>query len=219
MKTIFTTILFLSLLTTVLGQNASGDGGATLPFRLHYFSARVINNNEVTISFTNAETYTVVTHYEILRSLNNVDFVTIGSVLQTNSSPTGNNYQFLDNLQNTTTTETVYYKLKQVTRNNEYTYSTILAVKLNKPKTANVTIWPVPTVDELNIQLDNNVTGKIFLTFLNNTGQIIGQETMVTGKGSTTFKTTKVANWQKGTYILQIKFSDDTFVTKSFLKK
>jgi len=99
-----------------------------VPVELISFTADVINNSVLLKWSTASETNNY--GFEIQRSYNGSDFVTVGFVTGAGTSPNRNNYSYNDKLQ---LTGEVYYRLKQIDFNGAYSYSEIVYVVFEKP--------------------------------------------------------------------------------------
>lgn len=139
--------------------------------------------------------------FEIERSIDGQNFETIGFVKGIGNSNKINNYSF-----EYASTESAFYRLKQIDFNGQFEYSNTIATKNNKIE---VEILPNPFKDEITIS--NNatinkieivdVTGKIIYSELQNNNKIL----IHTG------------NLKTGIYFIKV-YSNDTVITKRMLK-
>lgn len=211
-------IIYFVFISNIIQAKSDIDTFYSLPFRLVTFSARVANTNEVKLFFTNAETFPNVTHFEVLRSTNNIDFTVIGIVNQTDDSPISHSYEFTDRLQNTVTSQTIYYRLKQVVTSQIGTYSFILPVKLKTNEGKSIKIWPIPSVNEININFENTENDYISLKYYNANGVLMHQEKIESSKGNCTVKSTAIKDWKSGNYYLQILSGNIVIGSTNFIK-
>ena len=85
----------------------------------------------------------------IERSLNNYDWSAIGSVKGNGNSSSKNRYNFLD--LNTPKNTVIYYRLKQVDFNGQYSYSHVEIITPIELTTNTISVFPNPTTNLLNI--------------------------------------------------------------------
>ncbi len=139
--------------------------------------------------------------FEIERSIDGQNFETIGFVKGMGNSNKINNYSF-----EYASTESAFYRLKQIDFNGQFEYSNTIATKNNKIEAE---ILPNPFKDEITIS--NNatinkieivdVTGKIIYSEIQNNNKIL----IHTG------------NLKTGIYFIKV-YSNDTVITKRMLK-
>jgi hypothetical protein len=139
--------------------------------------------------------------FEIERSIDGYNFETIGFVKGIGNSNKINNYSF-----EYASTESAFYRLKQIDFNGQFEYSNTIATKNNKIEAE---ILPNPFKDEITIS--NNatinkieivdVTGKIIYSEIQNNNKIL----IHTG------------NLKTGIYFIKV-YSNDTVITKRMLK-
>jgi hypothetical protein len=95
-----------------------------------------------------------VSHFNIQRSINGKDFITIGKVSANNKSY--NEYKFIDDSQQSTVDGglwTVYYRIESIDFDGRKQYSEIKRVTPNeKQETRNLVIFPNPAKDNLTIE-------------------------------------------------------------------
>ena len=107
-----------------------------------------------------------VDHYEIQKSINGSDFVTIGNAGTTGSSI----YTFDDNA---VESRTVYYRINAVYKNGSAHYSVILSLKKNN-HTQSFRISPNPVKNgDMNIVTTNFQPGKYNISITSTTGHVI----------------------------------------------
>ncbi len=194
------------------------DTASGLQFRLSAFFGKCLDNNNVEINFTIAETFTTVSHFAIYRSFNNLDFESVGIVTQTDNSPTSHSYTFNDKLPFQNIPETIYYKLKQVNNNRTTTESYIITVKIKKSNSSQLKTWPNPVIQNLQIQCKNANTGTVEIQILNNLGVVLQQGNVVLKKGDDSFDWTNTAKLQTGIYIIVLKQNNKIINQSIFIK-
>lgn len=126
---------------------------SVLPIKLSGFTANKKNQDAVlnwTVEYQDAQS----SHFEIERSSNGTNFVNIGAVSLTGNS--ANSYTYTDrNLTASNSGRVVYYRLKMVDKDGQFTYSEIKSIKLNdRGLSINLYPNPVRNSSKLNIDLD-----------------------------------------------------------------
>ena len=104
--------------------------------------AGTLENNESNLTWT-VWGEKGISNYEVLRSTNSIDFVSVGKVAANNSK----NYHLIDNVAGLG--NKFYYKLKMNENSNEYKYSKVIV--LSKNAVDRITVYPNPVSNVVNI--------------------------------------------------------------------
>ena len=138
---------------------------ALLPLELLDFQGKNTNLHENTLYWTTAQERNV-SHFEIEKSTNGVDFQYLNEQKATNRTE-NNNYVFTDK----TPTNKQYYRLKMLDFDGSFTYSKIIFIE-NKTKNNEISIFPNPTNSIIHIQADIvSQTVRVF----DSTGRLVKQ--------------------------------------------
>jgi hypothetical protein len=122
----------------------------TLPLTLTSFTTTLQQNN-VLLNWHTANEVNV-SHFNIQRSSNGKEFITIGKV----NAGSVSGYSFLDSKLPNTNEPTLYYRLEIVDKDGSKTYSEIKRVTLNeKQETRKVLIYPNPANSIVTIECSN----------------------------------------------------------------
>ena len=134
-----------------------------------------------------------VSHFNIQRSINGKEFITIGKVNAGKS-----NYEFIDNkLPITNEKLTLNYRLEIVDKDGSKTYSDIKRVTLNeKQDTRNIIIYPNPTKTTVNIEC-KNAKELLVTDYL---GKIVMSKKIVNNQ----YSTINVQQYSKGLYFVKL---------------
>lgn len=140
-----------------------------LPVQLLSFDAKVSPNNAENVVLTwSTALEENNSHFIIQRSVGFVDesrWENIGLVQGTGNSMNITDYQFIDNVN---VNELIYYRLKQVDYDGDYTYSQIVSIDLSEPNSIEMfNFWPNPAEGGL---LNFNVRDDY--AFINSFGQV-----------------------------------------------
>lgn len=136
-----------------------------LPVELIDFQSQRISERSVNCEWYTASEHNT-SHFEVQRSLDGINFEKIAVEDAAGSSQSVLDYSFVDD---SAPQDELYYRLKLVDINGEFTYSDIRAV--SEVKTG-LTVYPNPTNDWINV-LSSEKNGTITIT--SSTGQIIDQ--------------------------------------------
>lgn len=99
------------------------SSATALPVQWLYFTARSDGKENKLLWATAGETYNRL--FEVERSENGVDYITIGKVNGAGISITTQNYSFTDNARND---KKIFYRLKQVSNDGKFSYSQVAIV-------------------------------------------------------------------------------------------
>ncbi|MFD2515079.1 T9SS type A sorting domain-containing protein [Pontibacter locisalis] len=140
-----------------------------LPIQLAYFTGNTADNKVqlqwVTASEINND------RFEIERSKNGRNFEKIGTVKGNGNSAQMLRYNFTDANGGS---GTVYYRLRQVDYNGEFSYSKVISFSLgNLPETGIVEAYPNPFNSELKMIVTVPSTGEVSLEIVNTSGKIV----------------------------------------------
>ncbi len=175
----------------------------TVPVELTSFAAKV---NEGTVILTwSTSTETNNSGFEIQRSVNGKNYSKIGFVKGQGSSVEANNYSFMDKPE---ISSTFYYRLKQVDFNGLSSYSDVIKVSLQSPKSFTLgQNYPNPFNPTTSISFTLPVDSKVSLKVFNVLGQEVASllnSTISAGQHQITFN---ASNLNSGVYFYQIKAS------------
>lgn len=159
-------------------------------------------NNTIVLNWQTANEINT-SHFTIQRSLNGIDFANIGKVNTTGNSH--GNYKFEDFYNQTATI--LYYRLQMMDKDGSFTYSKIVAIKLNAKD--NIIIYPNPVQSTLYAQVTGTNNGKATLQISDIEGRVLQQQQVQLNAGSTSvsFNTSTLV---KGNYVLIVRSKDET---------
>ncbi|MGB3005120.1 MAG: hypothetical protein WBC06_01320, partial [Chitinophagaceae bacterium] len=116
--------------------------------------------------------------FEIQRSVNSTDWITIDNVAAAGNSDVQRNYQYLD-----LNSGTAFYRIRQVDNDGRFVYT---AVKRTDCKTSqfDITLYPVPAKDNLNVVIKAEKALKTDLQILDVNGRIVQRINTQINKGN-----------------------------------
>ncbi len=152
-------------------------GAGPTPVDLLYFNAENIKCNTMELTWETASEKNN-DYFEVERSVNGRDFLTVGKVDGTNK-PSGSSYTFLDD-KNMVGIPNFYYRLKQVDFDGKFEHFDIIRVENScENEGVSMSVYPNPAFDKVNISLNGlsenervklvitNVIGEVVMTIPN----------------------------------------------------
>ncbi|HSN09863.1 MAG TPA: T9SS type A sorting domain-containing protein, partial [Hanamia sp.] len=172
--------------------------GIALPVKLSTFTVNKKDNTAV-VDWTVDNQDATSNYFGIERSTNGTDFSQVGTMNATSNSNAS--YSYTDN--NINLSGAVYYRLKMVDKDGQFSYSDIKSVQFANSGFA-VTLYPNPiqSFTKLNITLDQAQVIKVSVNdALGNTIQ----QLQITGIKGMNEKTLDLSNVPNGTYMVRIQ--------------
>lgn len=142
-------------------------------------------------------------HFEVERSNNATDFVSIGRVNAAGNSMDKKQYNFIDTRP---LPGTNFYRLRMVDIDNKFTYSRVVAVKNNNDNLFTLQLFPNPVSDVLQVQVPSQQREVVTVSVSNTTGQVIYQRQWQVAEGNNAFSM-PVAMFAPGQYYLTVQGS------------
>jgi hypothetical protein len=184
-----------------------------LPVKFSSFTASRLDNSGLLNWMVENQTANM-SHFEIERSFTGSDFARIGRKEAVYSGGNGI-YDFTDGGVFNNYSGNVYYRIKQVDRTGEITYSPVRTIKADG-KGFGLSLYPNPVVKEANILFTLSEAKQVSLVITDAAGKQYTNITMQAAKGMTQ-KNIDVSTLSAGTYIVRIVAGDES-QTLSFVK-
>lgn len=189
------------------------DNRSPLPIELVNFNAKC-DGNKVNITWqTNAEKNN--NYFVVERSTDGANFQLVEKVFSQNSN--SNNLLSYQSVDNNSLDGKVYYRLKQVDINGNFTYSSVVVVTCSSAVIApTVSIFPNPTTNNITVDIKGLKGKKTILIY-----DVIGQEMtkrQITNEDENIQETFDVSTFAKATYLLRIDVDDHLHQIIKFLK-
>lgn len=210
-------LLFSTLITfAVFAQSSANNSSAEfmLPLVLKSFDAS-IHSKKVNLKWVTGHEKDL-SHFVVERSTNGTDYAEEAIVFASNNSGATHNYQFADAL-NTTSSGTVYYRLKLMDSRGRHQYSNIRIVRLgDADATTQVQTYPNPIVNQLRVTVPATWQNKqVSYEVYNLNGYMIKR---VTNKSASQTETLNVQELGTGTYVVKAYTQDET-ASQQIVKK
>jgi len=186
-----------------------------LPLQLLTFSGSLQNDNSALLQWKTANELNTA-HFIIERSTDASNFVAIGKVISKGSATTETPYAYTDVDAGIQPTTTLYYRLKVVDNNGQYSYSKVVSIILTK--NINVFLFPNPVKHTLNIQINGSVSSPIVMQVSDMNGRIVHVERRTISSSAATV-TLDVKQWKPQVYVLKIFNSKNEVITTQKFQK
>jgi hypothetical protein len=121
-----------------------------------------------------------------------------------------NSYQFVDE----TLTDKAFYRIKSVENNDEISYSQILFLKRDLGN--NISVFPNPTTQFINVQYDSEETRNVNFNIFNQLGKLVVSTERLIIEGNNAIRL-DIENLPDGNYFLQIG-DNEQIVNKEIIK-
>ncbi|HEY6504404.1 MAG TPA: T9SS type A sorting domain-containing protein [Chitinophagaceae bacterium] len=193
---------------------AVAKGSVPLPIRFGDIKA-VYKNSHVQVDWSSF-TEINLSHYEVERSTDGRNFITLGRVNAGGNSSTVKEYGWRDNISNE---GIFFYRIKAVDADQRSIYSTIARVNISRQTTAaEIVLYPNPVMDKrITIQTGQLPAGLYKITVYDQAGRPVYQQSIDHGGGTITQQSSLPASLQPGVYRLSFYDGRDVKLTRSFL--
>ncbi|MCW3107877.1 MAG: Peptidase and in kexin sedolisin [Segetibacter sp.] len=197
----------------------AGDGWASsylpqqpLPVMFLYFTAQKQGDNAAIVQWkTGPETNTA--YFDIERSTDAVNFEKVGKVTAA-GSPIGMNYSFTDNHP---AKGTNYYRLKQVDKDNIFSYTPSRMLRFDDEGAGKVRYYPNPTNGILNIEITKQMQSEAIVVNISNAnGAVLNQ--MKISLAPSSIISVSMKRYPKGIYFVQVKTQSTNSVQRIVLE-
>lgn len=182
-----------------------------LPVKLGDFSV-VKNGNNALLKWVTSSEFDV-SHFEIERSYDGINFTTVGNKQATGNSASDISYDFSDPI--SVSSGIIYYRLKSLDIDGKASYSKIVSLKLNGGFVKRFTTYPNPFTSNLKVELNADQSEVVNLRISNATGQVVLNKNISVQKGSNVIVlSSEIANLKPGIHIVEISSASGKFSEK-----
>jgi hypothetical protein len=192
-------------------NNYNIDFGYTstpLPITLVSFTAQLNAENTVNLKWTTV-TEINVSHFEIEKSMDGINFTKAGTVSAKGNSTDVTNYTLTDKI-NTDQAVLIYYRLRSVDIDGKSQLSSTRIIRMNKQSEQAISIvtYPNPVSNEVRITIPANWQNKkVVYEIFNASGKMAKR---VETAGSSQTETINVSSLSAGFYIVRVSFEGQT---------
>jgi hypothetical protein len=194
--------------------SATNGASNPLPVKLIALTASAKNNN-VLVSWTTASEENNK-GFEVESSIDGKNFKFLGFVKGAVNSNTLSNYNLVDaNAFVNNASNIIYYRLKQLDLDGQFTYSKVVSVNNNDNKAENVfEVFPNPFNTEFNIVVNATEAGNATVETIDLQGKVLVSKNFNTVNGLNTLNINDLPNLNAGIYVVKVTVNGQTFVHK-----
>ncbi len=205
---------------TAGGMDMMAGGGyfvetSILPVRfINFFAAGngKVNNLQWTVSEEQN-----IKHYVVERSIDNaVNFTPVATILP-QAATDQNTYTYTDNVASVNA-GAIYYRIKQVDNDGQYTYSKIVSIK-PKNSSATISFFPNPVHKKMTIQVPLTHKSEVTAQIVTADGKVLLTQKQQLRPDAAVFVINIPDRFTEGLYVLRIGTDDQTYSEKFLLKK
>ena len=186
------------------------SSASPLPIGFNYFTIK-LKNNQPYLQWQNNNNSSA-SGYEIERSDDGADFITLNSVEATSNSGT---YTYLDEA--VVSNNVVYYRIKEVLKTGGYLYSNVSLVQLNNSLN-HIVIAPNPVKDNMLLFYESNISSNATIHIINTLGQNIITQKAQLQTGTNSIAIHNIASLAKGVYFIKVQ-TENGVESKIFIKE
>jgi hypothetical protein len=205
---------------TQYGQYAVGGDTSVnpLPVSLIYFSAKHVNG-DVNLDWATASEINNK-GFIVERSLNGENFEQVGEFVKgAGNSRVTIKYADVDfSAFAKTGVSTIYYRLKQIDFDGEFTYSNVVAVSEEDLLGDDVKVFPNPFVSNIGVSIESSASANASVNVIDMQGRVISTETVNVKSGNNYHEIKNLGNLTNGVYFIKVSvngLSKTTKVTKT----
>jgi hypothetical protein len=177
-----------------------------LPVQWLNFTAQNEKNSNVLLNWSTTNEINN-NYFDVQRSIDGITYATIGSVPAGTALGNIQTYQFNDASPNVGIN---YYRLKQVDKDGQLSYSKVVTVNISS--TGLWQVYPNPAHGSTTLHINKNL-GKVQLTLTDALGKKVYQQQIASTTAGQQV-TVPVQNLAKGIYLLQVSTGKDTQTEK-----
>jgi uncharacterized repeat protein (TIGR01451 family) len=193
------------------GTAVIGEAGGPVPVKLFSFAVMKSNNNGLVKWVTDIEENS--DFFQIERSDDGIHFASRGKVTAQGNSNTRHTYDYTDALNSRSSI--VYYRLKMVDKDGKYSYSKIVALKLDGSlKLSDFSVYPNPFVSDVKINLNTTINETATIRVLSLDGKAMMTRTALLQTGDNILVIKDLNALARGTYVLEVITESNKYVQK-----
>jgi hypothetical protein len=189
----------------------------TLPVKYGYIRGRQVNSNQVLVEW-NSETENNNNYFIIQRSLDGYNFEDISKVNGSGTKASFSNYSYIDNNHYT---GMVFYRIKQVDYNNEFTLSDVVGVNCMINSLLSLSIFPNPSY--LNNTMNLYIQGlkdseEVLITIVDKMGASLFTKIYNSENNHLTLDLSKEVSLLKGIYYISASTKEKLLTEKLMIE-
>jgi len=182
-----------------------------LPVTLLSFNAVLQSSNNVLVSWSTANEVNT-NYFEVERSEDAVNFTTEGQVSANRSAESKHNYSLTDYL-SSVHSSIVYYRLKMVDIDGNYSYGKVVAINLDQADTK-ISIYPNPASDYAVLKLYSEKQTTAMMRLMDDAGKQIVVKSINVSRGNNNIVLDQMVSLPKGVYFVQVIMNNNLYNEK-----
>jgi|GEM_PF-267283 len=186
-----------------------------LPVTIVNLTASYVESGSVKVAWTTSSELNI-SHYEVERSVDGSNFMTVGQVNGSMSTDPVQAYSYNDYL-NGVNSSVLYYRLKIVDEDGKTAYSKIVSVRLSEPSTK-VSMYPNPAADFTVVNVYSEKQTVAMMRLMDNSGKLLQYRSFNVNNGNNSLMVDQLSNLPKGIYIVQVMMNNNVY-TEKLVKK
>ena len=188
---------------------------SVLPVKINSFAAEPAKNDVSVQWQTSAENN--VLQYEVQRSEDGIHFNDAGRVLPSSlNNQSIKNYTFTDTnaVINYNTVGHLYYRLKTVYPDGDFTYSSVQAISFPKRAVFIINLYPNPFTSKIDVTVNSRNDNYLNAIISGIKGEILVNTKIKVGKGSSNVSISNLERLAKGIYFLELSMNNEKVTYK-----
>jgi hypothetical protein len=153
--------------------------------------------------------------FDIQRSVDGKNFVSVGFVKGVGNSNKVNKYQFIDEAAFVSTNAPVlYYRLRQVDLDGKETYTQVVSLTSEQVMIKDVAVYPNPFASNIDVKYNAALAGEAIISIVDMSGRTMTSQSIYVEHGANNIAITNLSQLDKGVYILSIIQNGETTIKK-----
>jgi hypothetical protein len=159
-------------------------------------------------------------HFDIERSTDGNNYEKVGEVKKFKSISNDENYSFRDNVKPSVARNyDLYYRLKQVNENGDFSYSKVLIARMYNTKSlASVSVTPDPTMNDILVNIQLKIRSYVVINLRDNGGNMVMKKEFHANDEFNTYKLDGTSQLQPGMYSMEIIVNSNERMQMKLLK-
>jgi hypothetical protein len=191
--------------------------GLVVPLPVHISNFNVAQiNGDAQLSW-NGSNESNFSHFEVLKSYNGIDFSSLGNVTGQNSNNGINTYRFTDVKANAQGLPVVFYKLKMVDLNGDFTFTNVIALDNDNTILNTLSnIYPNPSSSLITLDLGYQPYNDFKVQITDMYGKLIYEASNPDLNGTKTL--IDISAFERGIYQMKVENADGSIYSSKFTK-
>jgi hypothetical protein len=213
--TVFPYNASLATITTLLTSTSAfalTDNVSSLPVKLLTLNATK-SGKDVTVDWSTASEINNA-YFTVERSFDNKLFFPIGDVKGAINSNETRNYLLVDRDAQSFNQSVIYYRLKQVDVDGQFTYSDVVYVNYNSKTEHNISIAPNPFENNLSVSFQSENASTVQVKVYDMSGKLVVEKSINTIIGTNTYPLDELASLNMGIYHISFMFNSEVLTYK-----